>query len=84
MDVTISELIELFLQSLLVTWKKIWGRFASDNHDNLYMDLVDGIFLNQVMLEIDPSPTNQYINNNVHLHIQNLTNLMKNIKTYYQ
>lgn len=48
------------------------------------MDLVDGIFLNQIMLEIDPSPTNKHINNNVHLRIQNLTNLMKNIKTYYQ
>ncbi|ELK30873.1 Protein Daple [Myotis davidii] len=36
------------------------------------------------MLQTDPSPTNQHINNNVHLRIQNLTNLMRNIKTYYQ
>uniref|UniRef100_G1QCV3 HOOK N-terminal domain-containing protein n=1 Tax=Myotis lucifugus TaxID=59463 RepID=G1QCV3_MYOLU len=41
-----------------------------------------------IMLQTDPTPTNQHINqhinNNVHLCIQNLTNLMRNIKTYYQ
>lgn len=36
------------------------------------------------MLQTDPSSTNQHINNNVHLRIQNLTNSMRNIKTYYQ
>ncbi|XP_024424019.3 protein Daple isoform X1 [Desmodus rotundus] len=90
MDVTVSELMELFLQSPLVTWVKTLGPFGSGNQDSLtmYMDLVDGIFLNQIMLQIDPRPTNQrinkHVNNDVNLRIQNLTILVRNIKTYYQ
>uniref|UniRef100_A0A2K6FN44 HOOK N-terminal domain-containing protein n=1 Tax=Propithecus coquereli TaxID=379532 RepID=A0A2K6FN44_PROCO len=69
---------------------KTFGPFGSSNQDNLtmYMDLVDGIFLNQIMLQIDPRPTNQrinkHVNNDVNLRIQNLTILVRNIKTYYQ
>ncbi|XP_016834849.1 protein Daple isoform X1 [Cricetulus griseus] len=52
------------------------------------MDLVDGIFLNQIMLQIDPRPNNQrinkHVNNDVNLRIQNLSILVRNIKTYYQ
>ncbi|XP_053458638.1 protein Daple isoform X2 [Nycticebus coucang] len=90
MDVTVSELLELFLQSPLVTWVKTFGPFGSGSQDNLtmYMDLADGIFLNQIMLQIDPRPTNQrinkHVNNDVNLRIQNLTILVRNIKTYYQ
>ncbi|XP_067583690.1 protein Daple isoform X4 [Pseudorca crassidens] len=90
MDVTVSELMELFLQSPLVTWVKTFGPFGSGNQDTLtmYMDLADGIFLNQIMLQIDPRPTNQrinkHVNNDVNLRIQNLTILVRNIKTYYQ
>lgn len=90
MDVTVSELLELFLQSPLVTWVKTFGPFGSDRGDNLsmYMDLVDGIVLNQIMLQIDPRPTNprinKHVNNDVNLRIQNLTILVRNIKTYYQ
>uniref|UniRef100_A0A8C5K932 Coiled-coil domain containing 88C n=1 Tax=Jaculus jaculus TaxID=51337 RepID=A0A8C5K932_JACJA len=90
MDVTVSELMELFLQSPLVTWVKTFGPFGSDSQDNLtlYMDLVDGIFLNQIMLQIDPRPSNQrinkHVNNDVNLRIQNLSVLVRNIKTYYQ
>ncbi|KAF6129211.1 coiled-coil domain containing 88C [Phyllostomus discolor] len=90
MDVTVSELMELFLQSPLVTWVKTLGPFGDGNQDNLtmYMDLVDGIFLNQIMLQIDPRPTNQrinkHVNNDVNLRIQNLTILVRSIKTYYQ
>ncbi|XP_044515930.1 protein Daple [Gracilinanus agilis] len=90
MDVTISELLELFLQSPLVTWVKTFGPFGSENEDKLtmYMDLVDGIFLNKIMLQIDPRPTNQrinkHVNNDVNLRIQNLTILIRSIKTYYQ
>ncbi|XP_016061191.1 PREDICTED: protein Daple [Miniopterus natalensis] len=87
MDVTVSELMELFLQSPLVTWVKTLGPFGSDNL-TMYMDLVDGIILNQIMLQIDPRPTNQrinqHVNNDVNLRIQNLTILVRNIKTYYQ
>nr|XP_025046745.1 protein Daple [Pelodiscus sinensis] len=90
MDVTISELLELFLQSPLVTWVKTFGPLGNENEDTLsmYMDLVDGVFLNKIMLQIDPRPTNQrvnkHVNNDVILRIQNLTILVRNIKIYYQ
>nr|XP_020663245.1 protein Daple isoform X2 [Pogona vitticeps] len=90
MDVTISELLELFLQSPLVTWVKTFGPLGNENEDKLamYMDLADGVFLNKIMLQIDPRPTNQrvneHVNNDVNLRIQNLTILVRNIKTYYQ
>ncbi|XP_054826899.1 protein Daple isoform X2 [Eublepharis macularius] len=90
MDVTISELLELFLQSPLVTWVKTFGPLGNENGEKLamYMDLVDGIFLNKIMLQVDPRPTNQrvnkHVNNDINLRIQNLTILVRNIKTYYQ
>ncbi|XP_015270151.1 PREDICTED: protein Daple [Gekko japonicus] len=90
MDVTISELLELFLQSPLVTWVKTFGPLGNENGEKLamYMDLVDGVFLNKIMLQVDPRPTNQRVNkhvdNDVNLRIQNLTILVRNIKTYYQ
>ncbi|XP_027493659.1 protein Daple isoform X1 [Corapipo altera] len=90
MDVTVSELLELFLQSPLVTWVKTFGDLGSGDQDNLgvYMDLVDGVVLNKIMLQIDPRPTNQrvnkHVNNDIYLRVQNLTILVRNIKTYYQ
>ncbi|XP_027741117.1 protein Daple isoform X3 [Empidonax traillii] len=90
MDVTVSELLELFLQSPLVTWVKTFGDLGSGDQDNLgvYMDLVDGVVLNKIMLQIDPRPTNQrvnkHVNNDTYLRVQNLTILVRNIKTYYQ
>ncbi|XP_015744366.1 protein Daple isoform X2 [Python bivittatus] len=90
MDVTVSELLELFLQSPLVTWVKTFGALGNDNEDKLevYMNLADGVFLNKIMLQVDPRPTNQrvneHVNNDVNLRIQNLTILVRNIKTYYQ
>ncbi|KAM6256075.1 protein Daple isoform 2-T2 [Spheniscus humboldti] len=90
MDVTVSELLELFLQSPLVTWVKTFGALGSGDEDKLgvYMDLVDGVVLNRIMLQIDPRPTNQrvnkHVNNDTYLRVQNLTILVRNIKTYYQ
>ncbi|KAM6069734.1 protein Daple isoform 2-T2 [Theristicus caerulescens] len=90
MDVTVSELLELFLQSPLVTWVKTFGALGSGDEDNLgvYMELVDGVVLNKIMLQIDPRPTNQrvnkHVNNDTYLRVQNLTILVRNIKTYYQ
>ncbi|NXD89605.1 DAPLE protein, partial [Chaetorhynchus papuensis] len=90
MDVTVSELLELFLQSPLVTWVKTFGDLGSGDQDSLgvYMDLVDGVVLNKIMLQIDPRPTNQrvnkHVNNDTYLRVQNLTILIRNIKTYYQ
>ncbi|XP_075282276.1 protein Daple isoform X1 [Opisthocomus hoazin] len=90
MDVTVSELLELFLQSPLVTWVKTFGALGSGDEDNLgvYMELADGVVLNKIMLQIDPRPTNQrvnkHVNNDTYLRVQNLTILVRNIKTYYQ
>ncbi|KAK1327721.1 hypothetical protein QTO34_012866 [Cnephaeus nilssonii] len=86
-DVTVWKLMELFLQSLLVAWVKTLSPVASGKEDNLYMHLVDGILLNQVMLEIDPRPNqrfHQHVNNHVNLRIENLTILVRHIKTFYQ
>lgn len=82
MDVTVSELLELFLQSPLVTWVsgagsgdsraqpspagaspnpalflrqvKTFGDLGGEDRDNLgvYMDLVDGVVLNKIMLQM--------------------------------
>ncbi|KAG8126424.1 hypothetical protein E2320_021519 [Naja naja] len=54
MDVTVSELLELFLQSPLVTWVKTFELLGSDNEDKLavYMNLADGVFLNKIMLQV--------------------------------
>ncbi|MBN3296131.1 DAPLE protein, partial [Amia calva] len=90
MDVTVSELMGHFLECPLVIWIKTFGPLGGTNEDKLsmYMELVDGIFLHKIMLQIDPSPTNQRVNknvnNDVHLRIQNLNILIRHIKNYYQ
>uniref|UniRef100_A0A8C5PIF3 Coiled-coil domain containing 88A n=1 Tax=Leptobrachium leishanense TaxID=445787 RepID=A0A8C5PIF3_9ANUR len=53
-----------------------------------YVALVDGVFLNEVMFQINPKADNQRIykkiNNDASLRIQNLSVLVKQIKSYYQ
>uniref|UniRef100_A0A8B9C2X1 Coiled-coil domain containing 88C n=1 Tax=Anser brachyrhynchus TaxID=132585 RepID=A0A8B9C2X1_9AVES len=69
---------------------KTFGALASGSEDKLgmYMELADGVLLNRIMLQIDPRPTNQrvnkHVNNDIYLRVQNLTILVRNIKTYYQ
>ncbi|KAM5129304.1 LOW QUALITY PROTEIN: protein Daple [Mantella aurantiaca] len=90
MDVTISQLMDLFLDSPLVTWVKTFGPCGTENENKLsmFMDLVDGVFLNKIMLQIDPRPSNQrinkHVNNDMNLRVQNLTILVRHIKNYYQ
>lgn len=52
------------------------------------MTLVDGVFLNEVMLQINPKSTNRNVNKRVNndesLRIQNLCILVKKIKYFYQ
>ncbi|XP_068110682.1 protein Daple isoform X2 [Hyperolius riggenbachi] len=90
MDITISQLMDMFLDSPLVTWVKTFGPCGNENENKLamYMDLVDGVFLNKIMLQIDPRPSNQrinkHVNNDMNLRIQNLTILVRHIKNYYQ
>ncbi|KAG8561859.1 hypothetical protein GDO81_015506 [Engystomops pustulosus] len=54
MDITISQLLDLFLESPLVTWVKTVGPCGYENESKLvmYMDLVDGVFLNKIMLQM--------------------------------
>uniref|UniRef100_A0A8C0XJW8 Uncharacterized protein n=1 Tax=Castor canadensis TaxID=51338 RepID=A0A8C0XJW8_CASCN len=49
-----TPLLEQFMSSPLVTWVKTFGPLAAANGTNLdeYVALVDGVFLNQVMLQI--------------------------------
>ncbi|XP_041121368.1 protein Daple-like isoform X2 [Polyodon spathula] len=90
MDVTVSELMKNFLKCPLVTWVKTFGPLGTGDEDKLsmYLELVDGVYLNKIMLKIDPSPTNQRVNKNVNsdvnLRIQNLAILVRHIKNYYQ
>ncbi|XP_010184787.1 PREDICTED: girdin isoform X2 [Mesitornis unicolor] len=85
-----TPLLEQFMSSPLVTWVKTFGPLAGGNGTNLeeYVALVDGVFLNEVMLQINPKSANQRINKKVNndssLRIQNLSILVKQIKTYYQ
>ncbi|XP_071596484.1 girdin isoform X4 [Heliangelus exortis] len=85
-----TPLLEQFMSSPLVTWVKTFGPLAGGNGTNLeeYVALVDGVFLNEVMLQINPKSANQRINkkvnNDASLRIQNLSILVKQIKAYYQ
>ncbi|NXN94510.1 GRDN protein, partial [Rhinopomastus cyanomelas] len=84
-----TPVLEQFMSSPLVTWVKTFGPLAGGNGTNLeeYVALVDGVFLNEVMLQINPKSANQRINkkvNDASLRIQNLSILVKQIKTYYQ
>uniref|UniRef100_A0A670I3S8 Coiled-coil domain containing 88A n=1 Tax=Podarcis muralis TaxID=64176 RepID=A0A670I3S8_PODMU len=85
-----TPLLEVFISSPLVTWVKTFGPLAGGNPTNLdeYVALVDGVFLNEVMLQINPKASsqrvNKKINNDASLRIQNLSILVKQIKSYYQ
>ncbi|XP_018085911.1 protein Daple isoform X2 [Xenopus laevis] len=90
MDTTISQQMDHFLESPLVTWVKTFGPCGNENESKLamYMELVDGVFLNKIMVQIDPRPSNQrvnkHVNNDVNRRVQNLTILVRHIKAYYQ
>ncbi|XP_013914692.1 PREDICTED: girdin [Thamnophis sirtalis] len=85
-----TPLLEVFVSSPLVTWVKTFGSLAGQNATNLeeYVALLDGVFLNEVMLQINPKATSQRINkkvnNDASLRIQNLSILIRQIKSYYQ
>ncbi|XP_005385837.1 PREDICTED: girdin isoform X4 [Chinchilla lanigera] len=85
-----TPLLEQFMASPLVTWVKTFGPLAAGSGTNLdeYVALVDGVFLNQVMLQINPKSENQRVNkkvnNDASLRIHNLSILVRQIKFYYQ
>ncbi|KAM4625374.1 protein Daple isoform 1-T1 [Polymixia lowei] len=94
MDVTLSELLASFMESPLVVWVRTLGPLGScdgvesEERVNMFMELVDGVFLHKIMTHIDPSPANQRLNKNVNndvsLRLHNLTVLTRQIRTYYQ
>ncbi|GCC42967.1 hypothetical protein chiPu_0027108, partial [Chiloscyllium punctatum] len=53
-----------------------------------YLKLVDGVFLNRVMRQIDTNPQTQRIYHNAGndevVRVQNLTILVQQIKSFYQ
>ncbi|XP_071996621.1 girdin isoform X7 [Engystomops pustulosus] len=85
-----TPLLENFMSSPLVSWIKTFGALVKGNGTLLdeYVALVDGVFLNEVMFQINPKADNQKIykkiNNDASLRIQNLSVLVKQIKSYYQ
>uniref|UniRef100_A0A1A8G9A2 Coiled-coil domain containing 88A n=1 Tax=Nothobranchius korthausae TaxID=1143690 RepID=A0A1A8G9A2_9TELE len=85
-----TPLLEQFMLTPLVCWVKTAGRSTVSDGSKLseYMELVDGIYLNEIMLEINPKATvqrtNKKVNNDPTLRIQNLSILIRQIKAYYQ
>ncbi|XP_033835082.1 girdin isoform X1 [Periophthalmus magnuspinnatus] len=85
-----SPLLEQFLLSPLVCWVKTVGQLTVTDGTKLseYIELVDGIYLNEIMLEINPKATvqrtNKKVNNDSTLRIQNLSILIRQIKAFYQ
>uniref|UniRef100_A0A6Q2Y1J9 Calponin-homology (CH) domain-containing protein n=1 Tax=Esox lucius TaxID=8010 RepID=A0A6Q2Y1J9_ESOLU len=77
--------LEQFMLSPLVTWVKTFGQ----NNGNLAMDyseLLDGVVLNRIMVQINPKVSLLSLNQVIHLpsqRMQNLTILIRHIKTYY-
>uniref|UniRef100_A0A667YQB3 Coiled-coil domain containing 88C n=1 Tax=Myripristis murdjan TaxID=586833 RepID=A0A667YQB3_9TELE len=61
---------------------------GSEERVNMFMELVDGVFLHKIMTHIDPGPANQRLNKNVNndvsLRLHNLSVLISHIRTYYQ
>nr|XP_020457268.1 girdin isoform X3 [Monopterus albus] len=85
-----TPLLEQFMLTPLVCWVKTVGRPTVTDGTKLseYIELVDGIYLNEIMLEINPKATvqrtNKKVNNDPTLRIQNLSILIRQIKAYYQ
>ncbi|KAL6466474.1 hypothetical protein MHYP_G00242780 [Metynnis hypsauchen] len=85
-----TPLLEQFLVTPLVAWVKTVVRPTVNDGSKLseYVELVDGAYLNEVMLQINPKASTQRVtkkvNNDPVLRIQNLSILIRRIKAYYQ
>ncbi|XP_018419839.1 PREDICTED: girdin isoform X1 [Nanorana parkeri] len=85
-----TPILENFMSSPLVSWIKTFGVLVKGKGTLLdeYVALVDGVFLNEVMFQINPKADIQRIykkiNNDATLRIQNVSVLVKQIKSYYQ
>uniref|UniRef100_A0A8C7YQB9 Coiled-coil domain containing 88A n=1 Tax=Oryzias sinensis TaxID=183150 RepID=A0A8C7YQB9_9TELE len=85
-----APMLEQFMLTPLVCWVRTVGQLKASDGTKLseYIELVDGIYLNEIMLEINPKAavqrTNKKVNNDPTLRIQNLSILIRQIKSYYQ
>nr|CAB3228757.1 girdin [Phallusia mammillata] len=79
-----SDVISVFMASPLVQWIQLLVKRETLDVE----DLIDGVVLNEIMLQIDPRPKNPVVNKNVrndaNLILQNLTILLCHIKSYYE
>ncbi|XP_041468126.1 girdin-like isoform X2 [Lytechinus variegatus] len=80
---TIASLEEFMGHPLVV-----WVQTFKDGNPLDYMELVDGVLLNDAMTQIDTRPSsslrvNGEVNGDINLRIQNLDTLMKKIKSFY-
>ncbi|XP_060679548.1 girdin-like, partial [Hemiscyllium ocellatum] len=101
-DSQLSYKLQQFMQSPLVSWVRTFEA-SLDGDDGQYMEvkalgrtdcqadylkLVDGVFLNRVMRQIDTNPQTQRIYHNAGndevVRVQNLTILVQQIKSFYQ
>ncbi|XP_072345785.1 protein Daple-like [Scyliorhinus torazame] len=101
-DSQLSHKLQIFMSSPLANWVKTFDS-SLDGGNTQYMEvktggrrdcqadylkLVDGVFLNKVMRQIDPNPQNERIyrneSNDEVLRVQNLTILVQHIKSFYQ
>nr|XP_055026624.1 girdin isoform X2 [Misgurnus anguillicaudatus] len=84
-----TSLLEEFLLSPLVCWVKTTSQLLSDgSHVSEFMALVDGVYLNDIMTQINPKGsvqrTYRKVNNDPTLRVQNLSILIQQIKSFYQ
>ncbi|XP_018118001.1 girdin isoform X2 [Xenopus laevis] len=85
-----TPILENFMSSPLVIWIKTFGPLLKGTGPQLdeYLALIDGVFLNEVLMLINPKADSQRIyrkiNNDASLRIQNLSVLVKQMKSYYQ
>ncbi|XP_030075166.1 coiled-coil domain-containing protein 88B [Microcaecilia unicolor] len=104
MDKNFAEQLQHFMGSPLVTWVKTFESLVEGSCDITtpymevypgladdlrgFLQLVDGVFLNEVMRFIDPGPKHQLLysseQNDETLRIQNLSVLRQHLRTYYQ
>ncbi|XP_051940313.1 girdin-like isoform X2 [Hippocampus zosterae] len=77
--------LDQFMMSPLVTWVKTFVSHDEGRHVD-FSELLDGVFLNEVMSQIHPAATPQAatkLSKDPSQRFQNLTFLVQQIKTYY-
>ncbi|XP_043111750.1 girdin [Puntigrus tetrazona] len=84
-----TPLLEDFLLSPLVCWVKTVSPLGSDGSPlSEFMTLVDGVYLNDIMTEINPNSgvqrAHRKVNADPTLRVQNLSILVQQIKSCYQ